>query len=439
MNFQPNGLFFTIAETFAKRVTKDTKVIIGNEGSSRSSKTWDTFHFIVALCDQNRGKSLDIYILRDTLVNCRDFTLKDFQDCLKVIGIYDAKYMIHSPKPVYTLFGHKIKFRGLDEGEGYPSDILFFNEALDGMPEDSVKSLVMRCRKMVIFDWNPKYTDHWLFGWSKREDTIFTKTTFRNNRHLQQSVIKEIESYSPWMFEDMDLPEGDRRPHIENIKNGTSDYFRWKVYGLGERTNREGLVFPSVTWIDEFPNDIEEISYGCDFGQANPTAIVKTGVKRMPIKSNLYLELLFYAKTETVDIVAEVMKEIARQTKEEALKGKEFKNERQRLEFEATIQTITEKVWCDSNMGIETGWISDLRNRDISAFGTAKFPGSREYWISTMKRYNIFIVKNEDFRREQENFAYRVVDGITLSETIKKYDHLWSASGYSVVGDFRLD
>jgi len=37
----------------------------------------------------------------------------------------------------------------------------------------------------------------------------------------------------------------------------------------------------------------------------------------------------------------------------------------------------------------------------------------------------------------QENFSYRVVDGKTLSETEKKYDHLWSATGYVVVGDFR--
>jgi len=42
-----------------------------------------------------------------------------------------------------------------------------------------------------------------------------------------------------------------------------------------------------------------------------------------------------------------------------------------------------------------------------------------------------------DLRKEQENFCYRVVDGKQLSETIKKYDHLLSATGYSVVGDFR--
>ncbi len=439
MNFQPNALFFTLSNLFASRVTPKTKIIVGNEGSSRSSKTWDTFHFLVALCDANRDISLDIYVLRDTLVNCRDFTLKEFQDCLKTIGIYDSRMMISSPKPVYTLYGHKIKFRGLDEGEGYPSDIMFFNEILDGVEEQTFKDAVMRCRRMVICDWNPKYTDHWLFAWEKRDDTVFTKTTYKNNRHLQESVIKEIESYCPFNFDDLDLPEEERRPNEANVRNGTADPFRWKVYGLGERANREGLVFPSVKWIDAFPDDIDEISHGCDFGQANPSAIVKVGIRRRPVKSDLYIQKLFYAPTETSDMIAEVMLRLSEAEIERRLIGKEFKSDKAKQDFIDGIYTLKDKIHCDSNMGIETGWISDLRRKDIAAFGTAKYPGSRDYWISTIKRYNIHIVSDIDARKEQENFSYRVVDGITLSETIKKHDHFWSATGYAVVGDFRIE
>ena len=428
--FQPNNLFKTLCDLFIERVSPETKLIVCNEGGSRSSKTWDAFHFIVWICDQNVDDKLSIYILRDTLVNCRDFTLKEFIDCLKHIGIFDSTKMIYSPKPTYNLFGHKIMFRGLDEkedSEGYPSDILFFNEALE-MSVMNMKSLIMRCRKMAILDWNPRYTDHELFSWIKRDDTVFTKTTYKNNRHLQPAIRKEIESYNP------DIPE--------NVTNGTADIFRWKVYGLGERANREGLVFPNVTWIDEFPSDIQEISYGCDFGQANPTAIVKIGVRRnaKPMKDNLYIKKLFYAPTETSDVVAEVMTQIAEAQIAEACVGKEFHSDKQKQSFTESIDNhILNKVWCDSNMGIEKGWISDLRNRNIQALATRKFPGSREYWISTIKRFNIHMVKDPDLRKEQENFCYRVVDGITLSETIKKHDHALSAIGYSVIGDFRID
>ncbi len=399
----------------------------GNILVHNSSKTFDEIHLIVWICDNNRDKKLDIYFFRDSLVNCKENLLKDFKDCLTIMQIWDDKcYLGNEGKPNYNLFGHTIKFRGLSDNsttikEASGSDIVFFNEILSGCVKEHVDGWIMRCRTLALMDWNPRYTDHWVFNMEKREDTVFIKSNFRNNKHLQPAMVKEFESYSPWMFEDMELPEGERRPHAENIKNGTADKFRWKVYGLGERANREGLVFPDVIWIDEFPTDIEEISYGCDFGQANPTAIVKTGVRRGEVKHDLYIQKLFYAPTETVDIVAEVIKEIAKNT------------------IKTKSENIIDKIWCDSNMGIEKGWISDLRYRDITALGTKKFPGSREYWISTIKRFRIHIVKDIDFQKEQENFSYRVVDGITLSETIKKYDHLWSATGYSVVGDFRLD
>lgn len=406
MRFLPNRLCIDIAKHFS-----EGKRIICNEGGSRAGKTWDTFHFIVLYCSQNK-KPQDIFIIRDTLVNCRDFTLKEFQDCLIMMGIYNSGNMINSPKPVYTLWGHKIKFRGLDDekaAEGYPSDILFFNEALENT-ESGMKGLIMRCRRFVIMDWNPKYTDHHLFKYEKRDDCVFTKTTYKNNiNNLPPAVIKEIQSYDP------QVPA--------NVTNGTADKYRWAVYGLGQRANREGLVFPDVTWIDAFPtkeidrvgkkivvDDVDAISYGCDFGETAQTAIVKTAIRKAKDgigKDDLFLQKLFYHPTENSDVVIEVMKGL----------------------------DIPQHVWCDSNM---PGWIGDMRRADLQPLATKKFPGSREYWITSIKKYNIHIVKDVDFRKEQENFSYRVVDGKQLSETIKKHDHLWSATGYSIVGDFRV-
>jgi len=395
MKFQPNLLFDTLQDLWIERVTDTEKVIVCNEGGSRSAKTWDTFHLLVWICDNNRNNPFDIYVLRDTLINCRDFTLKEFIDCLKVIGIFQPSNMVYYPKPVYVLFGHKIMFRGLDEkedAEGYPSDILFFNEVLE-MSQSNVMSLIMRCRKMVVMDNNPKYTDHWVFDMQKRPDTIFTKTTYKNNIHLQQSVIQEIESYNP------DIPD--------NVTNGTADKYRWKVYGLGERCNREGLVFPNVTWIDKFPDDVEHIAYGMDFGTAAPTVVTKGGMKLTENKPNLYLQLLHYAPCANSDEVNEIL----------------------------DILKIPKHIWSDTDM-MGRGWIADLEAKGKPIFPTRKFSGSRDYWITTIQRFNIHIVKNIDARKEQENFCYRVVDGKQLSETIKAYDHFWSSAGYLCTGDF---
>lgn len=404
MTFQPNGLYFKMAELVANR-QPNTKLIIGNEGGSRSSKTWDFIHLLVWICDHNRGKKLDIFLFRDTLVNCKEYLLKDFRNCLSQIGIYDQNnYKDNAGKPNYYLFGQEIKFRGLDDNsteikEATDSDILFFNEILSGCEKERVMNWIMRCRKLVVADWNPKYTDHWFFAFEKRCDTVFTHSTYKNNRHLQQSVVKEIESYDP--------------SNPENVKNGTADKYRWAVYGQGKRANREGLVFPSVTYVDGFPNNIEQFAWGIDFGTAHPTVIVKAGLIKNEKKSDLYLKKMFYSPCETSQAVIEAVKSIQ----------------------------VDKHIWCDTNIdntNTGIGWVSDMRRAGINALLTKKFPGSRAYWITTLKNFNIHIVNDHDFKREQENFCYRVVDGIQLSETIDKYDDCWSASGYAVVGDFRV-
>ena len=91
MAFDPNPLYFEMCSIFKDNYTSENRVEIYNEGSTRSSKTWDAFHFIYTFCDHNRGKDNDIYILRNTLVNCRDYTFKDFKKFIKVIG---GKYEI---------------------------------------------------------------------------------------------------------------------------------------------------------------------------------------------------------------------------------------------------------------------------------------------------------------------------------------------------------
>ena len=401
MNFDPNTLYYKMVKYYSQHKNDEDKTIICNEGGTRSSKTWDFFHFLVTYCDHNRNKNKDIYLFRDTMINCKDYTLKEFAKCMNVIGINFNPTM--SPRPYFKLWGNNIYFRGLAEEmnmEASPSHLSFVNEALDVETQSQISGILMRCTELFIMDWNPKYTDHWAFDFEKRPNCLFTHSTYKNNKHLPLSVVREIESYNP--------------NNPINVKNGTVDEYRWKVYGLGLRASPEGLVFNNVNYIDTFPEDVEQIAYGIDFGETNETAIVKAGLRLNPkgIKHDLFLQKLFYLPTETSANVIETVK---------ALK-------------------INSHIWCDNNQDNQnagTGWISDMRRAGISAFPTRKFPGSRAYWISTIKSFNIHIVKDPYFRKEQENFKYRVVDGIQLSETEKKYDHLWSATGYAVVGDFR--
>jgi len=406
LTFDPNTLYFKMVKYFSDHKNDQDRVIFCNEGGSRSSKTWDFYHFIVTYCDHNRNGNKDIYILRDTLVNCRDFTLKEFEKCMQVIGI-PLDSLVKTPKPYFNLWGNHIYFRGLDDEkntEGFPSHIAFINEGLEVESQSQIAGILMRCEEVFAMDWNPKFTDHWAFGFEKRNNCLFTHSTYKNNKHLPQSIINDIEGYNPYHPEDLDKPKKQRRPHPVNVEAGTSDEYRYEVYALGLRAARKGLIFPDVTWIREFPDHVEKIAYGMDFGYTNdPTAIVKAGVHG----NDLFLELLLYEPTENIDILEPLYSNLI---------GKK------------------DRCWCDSE---NPAMISDLRKAGHLALGVRKFKGSIVYGIDLIKRYKIHIVVSNEARKEQENYSWKMFNGFNLNVPIDKHNHFWDASRYVCLSEFR--
>lgn len=406
MAFDPNSLFYWMAEKYSSNKTDDNKIIFCNEGSSRSSKTFDAFHLIYAFCSHNAylDRPLRIGVFRNTLKDCREKTYdKDFKDCSKIIGFWNQENAIkENTSPEYILFGNKIEFRGLDnDSEASAYDIVFVNESLEVEDENKISGLKMRCRKLMIFDWNPKYTIHWIFEWEGRPFVYFSKTTYKNNKHLENSVIADIESKSPWHLDDLHLPENERRPHEDNIKYKTADEWYFKVYGMGERANRDGLIYPNVTWIEEFPKDYERIGYAADLGfTTSPTALTRVTV----IGNNLYAELLTYEPTEKPNDFAKLI---------DAFKLKE------------------ENIWCDSAHPL---FISALQQRMYNIHAVRKTPIMDG--VGLVKNYKIHIVDNKHAKKEQENYAYRTINGIAVDEPIKGHDHFWDSLRYNVMANF---
>jgi len=382
-----------------------------------SSKTMDAFHFIYMFCDQNRATPLKVGIFRNTLKDCREKTYDDFKTFLgeKILNVYNpnnARRELTSPD--YNLFGSSVEFRGLDEEteqKGY--DIVFVNEALEISNERKIDGLKMRCRKLMLFDWNPKLTQHWIFKYEGRPNIFFTKTTYKNNKHLEKSIIAEIESKSPWMLEDLHLPEDERRPHLENIKNNTVDEWYFKVYGMGIRANRDGLVFPNVTWIDKFPDNLDKIGFGLDFGYTqDPSAFVKVGLEEIKTpgkKSNIYLELRIYEPTKEATILFNKINLV-----------------------EPNIKDY--RIWADS---ADPLMISDLRRMKLNIRAVEKTKGSIVYGCDLMNRFNIHIVECKEFKAEQENYAYKTIHGIQVNEPIDNFNHAWDASRYFVLSELR--
>lgn len=420
MNFEPNPLYYEMARLYSENKTEDDKVIIGNEGGTRSSKTWDTFHLIYTFCDHNPNKGLDIYILRDTLTHCRDFTFKDFQKCMKIIGV-DVTYASAGQKPNATINGNNIYFRGLDDeknSEGYPSDILFINEALE-THKTKVDGLIMRCRMLVIMDWNPKFTDHWVFEMENRKDTYFTHTTYKNNKHLEQAVVNEILGYEPW------LPNSYEVVNYELVYNGEliteknqppphptnqiPDEFRWKVYGLGLRGSMKGVIYPQLEWIEEFP-DLDYI-YANDFGFTTDKNAL---VKYTEDDNNIYFELLVYHPIPTPEELA--------------------------LVFDSLNIERNKPIVCDSSdkYSNHRGSVEMVRGLQDNGYPEA-FKVSKTqtiiFWIGKVKNKKLHCVKDsmglwKHVKKERENYSFKEINGISINQPIDGYDDALTAMRY---------
>lgn len=423
MNFKPNPLYYEMARLYSQYKTSDNKIIIGNEGGTRSSKTWDAFHFLYTFCDHNPNRGLDIYILRDTLTHCKDFTFKDFKKCMQLIGA-EVSYTSQGQKPNAEINGNNLYFRGLDSeenSEGYPSDILFLNEVLE-TGKHKVNGLIMRCRMLVLMDWNPKFTDHWVFDMEKREDTFFTHTTYRNNQHLEQSIINEIEGYEPWLSNSYEIinyelyyngelinEKNQPPPHPTNVDNGTADEFRWKVYGLGLRGSMKGVIYEQLEWIDEFP-ELDYI-YGNDFGFTNdPNATVKYTED----DKNIYFELLIYQPIDNpIDLS---------------------------LAFDANGIEKHKQIVCDSSDKYSNakGTVEMVQGLNDNGYPEAfKVSKTQDlmFWIGSVKTKKLHCVKDirglwRNVKKERENYIFKEINGKSINKPIDGYDHALTAMRY---------
>jgi phage terminase large subunit len=385
------------------------------EGSSRSGKTWSSVDFIVYLCSTVE-RNATINIIKETYNSFKTTLYDDFNRRLPAYGIsspFADKQEVHS----FKLFGNKINLLGADKESkfhGAGCDYFYINEAMD-VSNGIFDQAEQRCRKYWWMDYNPKATQHWIFDKvCNRPDVTFLKTTFLDNPFISTPEKRKVLSYEPTHPEDRHLPREKRRPHPINIAAGTADEYMWDVYGLGLRSAPEGLIFKDVTYIDEFPTNLEKIYFGSDIGKTNsPSTAVKVGVDRKATvgePANMYLECLGYEPTpSTLDYVR----------------------------FLKTCFKDEDTVWADS---AEPGFISAARTAGMRVLGVNKFPGSIMYGIGMMKNYKINIVKNKHYHsvlKEQTNYKFREVNGIRLDEPIDDFNHFWDGARYPVMSNLR--
>jgi len=190
--------------------------------------------------------------------------MKDFEELIKLYKLpVTPAININRPDQTYYLYGNEIAFIGIDEEQklfGRKQDCFWLNEIME-MNKKSFDQIEMRTTIGGWADYNPRSTNHWVYGLEKRDDVEFIHSTMLDNPYLPSTIIDKILSY---------------KPTEANIRAGTASEYMWNVYGIGKRTSLEGLVFPKWDLYENVTVDWE--IYGLDFGFTNnPTALVWIG------------------------------------------------------------------------------------------------------------------------------------------------------------------
>lgn len=261
--------------TYLKKSVPKNRITL-LQGGTRSGKTYSAIYYIICLCSEYKDAGMEIDITRDTFTALKATVWHDFKTVLRELDLYDVANHNRTDH-IYYLFGNTINYYGADNPSkihGRSRDILWVNEAQQ-FPEETIDQLFPRTRHRIICDYNPALAlEHWLDRYIPDFPPLIT--TYKDNPHLTQAQIEDIESR----------------------KNQT---YWWSVYGSGKRAQPEGAIF--TNWKEgEFPQ--AQPVYGMDFGfSVDPTTLIATHIDKAQKK--LYLkELVYQPKLTTSEIQA---------------------------------------------------------------------------------------------------------------------------------------
>lgn len=348
------------------------------QGSSRSSKTYNTLIWLIVYCLTHSYTRLSI--VRATLPAIKGSVFVDFKEILIRMGIWDSKALNKSEMTYQFGNGSWCEFFSTDDEQklrGRKRDILFVNEANE-LSFIEWQQLKMRTTKYTILDYNPSFSDeHWICSINADPRTYHFISTYKDNPFLEQSIVDEIES----------------------LKHKNKSL--WQVYGLGQQAVVEGLIFQDVEYVDDIPPYANKRWRGVDFGFTNdPTAIVTVAVDG----DNLYLDEVAY---QTQMLSGDIIRTLKQQDEQ--------------------LEVIAESA--------DPRLIQEIYRGGINIHPVKKFAGSIDAGIQKMLQYKLHITKRSaNIIKEQKNYTYRQdKEGKWLNEPIDAYNHAMDAARYVVM------
>ena len=377
-DLQATRVFYEIQDAVTQGFTT-----ISEQGSSRSSKTYNTLIWLCQYAWQHDNTSISI--VRATLPSLKGSVLRDFKEIMIKMHLWDFCKFNKSELICTLPNGSFVEFFSCDNEQklrGRKRKVLYVNEGNE-LNFIEWQQLQMRTTQLSIIDYNPSFTDdHWLCELNAEPNTYHFITTYKDNPFLEKKVVEEIES----------LKE--------------KNYSLWRIYGLGLQAMVEGLIFDHIEEVDKIPRWAKKKHRrGMDFGYTNdPTAIVDVYIDG----DTLWIDELCYNTHMLAEDIIKVHKEANRECRSE-------------------VKVISESA--------DPRLIDEIANAGIDIHPVKKFGGSIVAGIQKMQELKIKVTKRStNVIKEFKNYTYRQnKDGKWLNEPIDAYNHAIDAIRYVVL------
>jgi len=244
--------------TVIKKIRKLDKFVKGIQGGTSAGKTFGILPILIHIAA--KYSNTEISIVAESIPHLKRGAMKDFKKIMIATHRYlDMRWNASDFKYTFAN-GSVIEFFSADNDaklRGARRDYLYMNEC-NNMTFHAYTELASRTKKGVYLDWNP-VNEFWFHTELQGDDDVdFLIVNYQDNEACPESALNFI----------LKAKE----------KSKTSTYWEnwYRVYGLGEIGNLEGVIFDNWKTIDTIPSEANLLGIGLDFGYTNdPTAIVE--------------------------------------------------------------------------------------------------------------------------------------------------------------------
>lgn len=363
--------------------------ILVHSGGSQSSKTVSILQALFTVASTQPNKV--ITVVGQDLPNLKKGAIRDARTYCEPVPFFQQQIANYNKSELIYTFrtGSIIEFTSYDDEQDAKNGKrthCFINEA-NGVPYEIFEQLRIRTTDLMVIDFNPSaqfWAHEKLQG---RDDVTWINSTFRDNAFINATTRDAILSYEP-------TPE--------NIKRGTANEYRWKVYGLGEVGRLEGLIFPDFKVDVAYPNEYKWRVFGMDFGYTNdPTTLVEIRYS----EGNLYWKQHIYETGLTNPDISDRLKEIG---------------------FEANELIIADSA--------EPKSIAELKRMGWHVKPAIKGSDSIMNGIDSIKRYPIYIhAGSKDLIAEFNSYTWKKDrNGNAMNVPIDQFNHGIDAGRYAL-------